>query len=174
MAKTGDAVSLTALAGAHSGVLLTTQAMACGWPQRRLNRRPVSDGWTRIRTGAWLEPGRELNEMALLHADQVGRPHLVVSHTAAAVLHDVETRTQRVEFTAPRGVSTTVHGGVLHKMRLGPEETTTVGGLRTTTVVRTMADLLRAGPRDDALVAVESAVSGRPSRYGAGGGVGSR
>ncbi|WP_063735533.1 type IV toxin-antitoxin system AbiEi family antitoxin domain-containing protein [Streptomyces sp. RTd22] len=168
MAKTGDAVSLTALASAHGGVLLTAQAMARGWPQRRLNRHLVSDGWTRIRTGAWLEPGRVLDEMVLLHANQVGRPHLVVSHTAAAVLHDVETRTQRVEFTAPRGVSTTVHGGVLHKMRLGPEETTMVGGLRTTTVVRTMADLLRAGPRDDALVAVESAVSRRPSRYGGG------
>ncbi len=168
MAETGDAVPLTELARAHGGVLLTAQAMACGWPQRRLNRRLVSDGWTRIRTGAWLEPGRVLDEMVLLHANQAGRPQLVVSHTAAAVLHDIETRTQRVEFTAPRGVSATVHGGVLHKMRLGEEETTTVDGLRATTVVRTMADPLRAGPRDDALVAVESAVSRRPSRYGGG------
>ncbi|MEU7366368.1 type IV toxin-antitoxin system AbiEi family antitoxin domain-containing protein [Streptomyces hygroscopicus] len=170
MAKSGDAVLLTELARANGGVLLTAQAMACGWPQRRLNRRLVSEGWTRIRTGVWAEPGRELNEMVLLHANQVGRPHLVVSHTAASVLHDVETLTQRVEFTGPRGVSATVHGGVLHKMRLSEEEITTVGGLRTTTVVRTMADLLRAGPRDDALVAVESAVSWRPSRYGGGNG----
>ncbi|MDG4535854.1 hypothetical protein [Streptomyces sp. AV19] len=55
----------------------------------------------------------------------------------------------------------------MHRMDLGVGEIVAVEGIRVTTVVRTMADLLRAGPRDDALVAVESAVNWRPSQEAA-------
>ncbi|MEU5643187.1 hypothetical protein [Streptomyces milbemycinicus] len=165
MTGTGDTVSLSRLAAAQSGVVLTAQALSGGWKRGRLNRRFSNEGWTQVRPGAWVEPGRVVGPMVLLWANQLAHPRLVVSHTAAAVLHDIETRTQGVEFTGPPGARTEVHGGMLHRLRLGADEVTTVGGLRVTTVVRTMADLLRAGPRDNALVAVESAVSRRPSRY---------
>ncbi|MDT0548598.1 hypothetical protein [Streptomyces lonegramiae] len=106
-----------------------------------------------------------MDVVTLLWANQLAHPQLVVSHTAAAVLHDIETCMERVEFTGPRSRRPTLHGGVLHRLPLGADEITTVaGGLRVTTVARTMADLLRAGPRDWALVAVESAVSRRPRR----------
>ncbi|WP_211833872.1 hypothetical protein [Streptomyces asiaticus] len=168
MTGTGDAVLLARLAAAQGGVVLTAQALAGGWKRGRLNRRFRAEGWTQLRAGVWVEPGRGVDPMALLWANQLAHARLVVSHTAAAVLHDIETRAPRVEFTGPPKGRTDVRGGVLHRLPLGADETTTLGGLRGTTVVRTMADLLRAGPRDDALVAVESAVSGRPSRYGGG------
>ncbi|MES4906290.1 MULTISPECIES: type IV toxin-antitoxin system AbiEi family antitoxin domain-containing protein [unclassified Streptomyces] len=164
MTRTGDAVSLTGLAGAQGGVVLTAQALVGGWDRRQLNRRLLSEGWTRIGRGVWAEPGQVVDGMTLLWANQLAHPQLVVSHTAAAVLHDIETRAERVEFIAPRGCTPTVHSGVLHQLSLGTDEITTVAGLRTTTVARTMADLLRAGERDEALVAVESAVSRRPGR----------
>ncbi|MDX3231256.1 type IV toxin-antitoxin system AbiEi family antitoxin domain-containing protein [Streptomyces sp. ME19-01-6] len=164
MTRTGDAVSLTGLAGAQGGVVMTAQALADGWDRRQLNRCLLREGWTRIGRGVWAEPGRAVDGMALLWANQLAHPQLVVSHTAAAVLHDIETRTERVEFIGPRGYTPTVRGGVLHQMPLRTGEITTVAGLRATTVARTMADLLRAGPRHEALVAVESAVSRRPSR----------
>ncbi|WP_229863962.1 hypothetical protein [Streptomyces djakartensis] len=44
------------------------------------------------------------------------------------------------------------------------------GGLRATTVDRTLADLLVSGPRDEALVAVESALTYRTVTVGGGGG----
>lgn len=164
MTRTGDAVSLTGLAGAQGGVVLTAQALAGGWDRRQLNRCLLGDGWTRIGRGIWAEPGRAVDGVTLLWANQLAHPHLVVSHTAAAVLHHIETCTERVELTEPRSCRPTVHGGVLHRLPLGADEITTVGGLTVTTVARTMADLLRAGPRDEALVAVESAVSRRPGR----------
>ncbi|MEU1787797.1 hypothetical protein ABZ553_18310 [Streptomyces sparsogenes] len=164
MTRTGELVSLTGLAGAQGGVVLTAQALAGGWDRRRLNRCLVGGGWTRIGRGVWVEPGRAVEAMALLWANQLAHPQLVVSHTAAAVLHDIETLAQRVEFIGPCGRRPTVRGGVLHRLPLSADEVTTVAGLRVTTVARTMADLLRAGERDEALVAVESAVSRRPGR----------
>ncbi|MDT0549498.1 type IV toxin-antitoxin system AbiEi family antitoxin domain-containing protein [Streptomyces lonegramiae] len=164
MTRTGEPVSLTGLAGAQGGVVLTAQALAGGWDRRQLNRCLLGDGWTRIGRGIWAEPGRAVDGVTLLWANQLAHPQLVVSHTAAAVLHDIETSAQCVEFIGPCGRRPTMHGGVLHRLPLGAEEITTLAGLRVTTVARTMADLLRAGPRDEALVAVESAVSRRPSR----------
>ncbi|MER6145325.1 hypothetical protein ABT174_35765 [Streptomyces sparsogenes] len=164
MTRTGGPVSLTGLAGAQGGVVLTAQALAGGWDRRQLNRCLVGGGWTRIGRGAWAEPGRAVDAVALLWANQLAHPQLVVSHTAAAVLHDIETLAQRVEFIGACGRRPTIHGGVLHRLPLHADEVTTVAGLRATTVARTMADLLRAGERDEALVAVESAVSRRPGR----------
>ncbi|MGW7052532.1 endonuclease domain-containing protein [Streptomyces sp. NPDC054887] len=71
-----------------------------------------------------------------------------------------------------RGLDFTVHaakasGVVLPQARVHrewlPEEATAyVAGIRVTTVSRTLADLLRSSPRDEALITVESAVSIRP------------
>jgi hypothetical protein len=40
------------------GVLITSRALAAGWSRASLSRRLGSEGWTRIRGGAWAEPGR--------------------------------------------------------------------------------------------------------------------
>ncbi|WP_242645445.1 hypothetical protein [Streptomyces triculaminicus] len=87
---TGDTTSLRALADAQGGVVLTAQALAGGWTRGRLGLFLASDGWARIRGGAWLAPGREAGPEELLWAHQLLRPEFVVSHWSAAALHGVE------------------------------------------------------------------------------------
>ncbi|MFI9205769.1 hypothetical protein [Streptomyces sp. NPDC053048] len=174
---TGDGTSLRALADAQGGVVLTAQALAGGWTRGRLSRFLAAEGWTRVRPGVWLVPGREVGPAELLWTHQLLRPELVASHWSAALLHGVEIRpVDRVEFTRAGGGAVAgagaVTGATLHRLPLEPGEVTRVAGLRATTIARTMADLLRAGPRDDVLVAVDSALSWRHG--GAAGARGSR
>ncbi|MEU7107492.1 hypothetical protein ABZ951_20890 [Streptomyces sp. NPDC046215] len=159
------------MARAQGGVVLAAQVPgALGWSRRKAHRHFTQGGWTLLWKGVWLEPGRAVDGQALVWAHQLAGPQLVVSHWAAAAVHGVEVLSERVDFTCPRkGRADVKGGGVLHRLPLGDREVTTVGGLRVTAVPRTMADLLRAGPREEALVAVESAVSWRPVR-----GVGAR
>ncbi|MFI9238891.1 hypothetical protein [Streptomyces sp. NPDC053079] len=164
---TGDETSLRARADAQGGVVLTAQALAEGWTRGRLSRFLTAGGWTRVRPGAWLVPGREAGWAELLWTHQLLRPELVVSHWSAAMLHGVETGPpgERPDFICPGPAA--LKGAALHRLPLAPGDVTVVAGLRATTVARTMADLLRTGPRDEALVAVDSALSWRHGR-GAG------
>ena len=161
---TGDLKSLAALAAEQGGVLLTGQAVGRGWSQRALNRCLGRDGWRLIHAGAWAEPGREVDGVLRMWAIQLRHPQLVASHRAAAALHDVEVLVDRMEFIGPVGGRSAVHGGTVHRLPLAEAEVEAVAGLRVTTVPRTLADLLRGAPRDEALAAVESAVSRRRSR----------
>ncbi|MFF4524339.1 hypothetical protein [Streptomyces bluensis] len=156
------------------GVLLTSRALDAGWSQRSLNRALRKDGWTQVRAGVWVEPGREVDWRTRLWVVQVLKPELVVSHRAAAALWRIETLSPArgaargaalgvpLEFTDPRLGTRREGGGVrVHRIPLAAHEVVERGGLRVTAVNRTLADLLRAGPRDEALVAVDSALSRR-------------
>lgn len=67
-----------------------------------------------------------------------------------------------LEFIDPERVMRRQGEGVLvHRMALEADDAVRRGGLRVTDVARTLADLLRDGPRDEALVAVESALTWR-------------
>jgi very-short-patch-repair endonuclease len=103
-----------------------------------------------------------------LRAVQFLRPGLVVSHRSAAELWEIETLNPAapaqgtLEFTAPeRAVRHQGEGMLVHRMALGVRDLDRRDGLRVTGVDRTLGDLLRAGPRDAALVAVESALTWR-------------
>ncbi|WBB63980.1 hypothetical protein O7599_16315 [Streptomyces sp. WMMC500] len=102
-----------------------------------------------------------------LRVAQAGRPGLVVSHSAAAHLHGIEVLDVRPEFTHVRGRGRMPGGCVVHRTAVSGEEIVTVAGLRVTSAVRTLVDLLRTAERDAALVAVESALTRRP--WGPGG-----
>ncbi|MEU5128199.1 hypothetical protein [Streptomyces mobaraensis] len=147
---------VAALAEVQGGVVALSQAERLGWSRCGLRRRLRKEGWQTVRPGAFAAPGRPAGLVAHLWAQQLARPELVVSHWAAALVHGVERRVERPEFTGPTG------GRGVHRLPLRPDEVTLSAGLAVTTLPRTLADLLRAGPRDDALVAVESAVSRRP------------
>lgn len=145
---------------ARDGVLLTAWARDAGWPPRLLNRRLRSEGWHKINKGAWAAPGQAVDARARLLAAQLPQPIRVVSHRSAAMLHSIELLRQELELTAPR----TIHRPAafrVHHLPLQSRDVVQVQGLRATTVVRTLGDLLRAGPRDEALVAVDSALTWR-------------
>jgi very-short-patch-repair endonuclease len=153
----------------RGGVLLTSAALEAGWAERTLARRLRSEGWVRLQAGAWGEPGRRPDLSIRLRAVQLLKPGLVVSHRSAAVLWRIEMLSPvrggipDLDFTDP-GLTTRREGTRVrvHRMPLAAREITVRWGLRVTHVNRTVADLLRAaGPRDDALVAVESALTRR-------------
>lgn len=145
------------------GVLLTRWAKDAGWPRSTLARSLAAEGWTRIPGGGWAEPGRALDLTLRVWAGQLTMPGLVASHRSAARLWSIEVLREELEFTDPRGVGRKT-GARVHWLPLPPAEITVVGDLRVTTVARTLADLLRRGPREDAVVALDSALSSR--RYG--------
>jgi very-short-patch-repair endonuclease len=89
-----------------------------------------------------------------------------VSHQSAAALWRIETLASgadaRLEFIDPvRSARPEGKGVHAHRIALATDDVVDVQGLRVTGPVRTVADLLRAGPRDNALVALESALSYR-------------
>ncbi|MGW6062669.1 hypothetical protein [Streptomyces sp. NPDC055189] len=142
------------------GVLLTRWAMAAGWPRSKLFRRLTGEGWTRLGGGVWAEPGRTVDLPLRLRAGQLAMPGLVASHTSAASLWAIEVLWAEPEFTDPDRSRRRV-GARMHWSALSPRDVTVTRGLRVTTVARTLADLLRGGPRDEALVAVDSALTWR-------------
>lgn len=150
----------------EGGVLLTSRAREAGWARRSLLRVLGREGWTRVQAGAWIEPGRDADFATRLRAVQLLRPRLVVSHRSATALWRIEMLTQKgegaLEFIDPDLTLRSGGTGVLvHRMPLDEGDMVRREGLRVTNAGRTLADLLRAGPRDEALVAVESALTWR-------------
>ncbi|GAA1513857.1 hypothetical protein GCM10009730_18760 [Streptomyces albidochromogenes] len=169
---TGDMAALAALAHRQGGVLLTRQAVRLGWPPSRLRRALRGHGWTQVRRGCWAEPGAVVDRMVWLRAILLAHPRWAASHRTAAWLHEIElpwtTADDQargwLEFTAPAETSAVpLPRARVHRSLLPEASTTYVSGVRVTKVTRTLADLLRSSPREEALVAVESAVSIRPS-----------
>lgn len=149
------------------GILLTSRALEAGWPRRSLTRKLREQGWIRLHAGAWAEPGSSPELITRLRAVQLIRPRLIVSHRSAATLWGIETLGGNagapLEFIDP---GRTLHGGEkgvrVRRMPVEPSEVARIRhGLRLTDVRRTLTDLLRTGPRDDAIVAVESALGCR-------------
>ncbi|MGW7237156.1 hypothetical protein [Streptomyces sp. NPDC054804] len=120
-----------------------------------------------MRSGAWAEPGTRIDQLVQLKATQLLNPKLVVSHRSAARLWQIETldthRQGGLEFTDPELSfrQQCIAGVRVHRIPLTEDEVVERWGLRVTEVPRIVADLLRAGPRDDAIVAVESALGYR-------------
>ncbi|MGX1880966.1 type IV toxin-antitoxin system AbiEi family antitoxin domain-containing protein [Streptomyces sp. NPDC055287] len=165
----GEQVSLTALARRQHGVLLTRQATDIGWTPSRVNRLLRRDGWTQVRRGSWAEPGLVVDRMVRLRAIQLAHPRLVASHRTAARLHEIElpwtgaAEERELEFTTSANTSIALPPQArVHRASLPEGATAYVSGIRVTAVTRTLADLLRSSPREEALIAVESAVSIRP------------
>ncbi|GJF23374.1 hypothetical protein [Streptomyces sp. HO565] len=152
---------------AEHGVLLTSRALDAGWARATLFRRLRADGWVQVRRGAWTESETVRDPDARVKATQLLHPRLVASHRTAARLQQIETLGtggRRLQFTDPALTSRPRPADIrVHRVPLAPTDVEVVGRrrLRTTTVPRTLGDLLRTGPRDDALVAVESALTRR-------------
>ncbi|WP_243766523.1 hypothetical protein [Streptomyces sp. GC420] len=128
-------------------------------------RRLKQLGWTHVRHGAWAEPGREVDLALRVRAEQLIHPQLVASHFTAARLHGIEVLQDpphELESTGPPADRIRLPEGKLHRAPLPTGQIRSAGAIRVTTVSRTLADLLRSATRDQALVAVDSALSVRP------------
>lgn len=131
---------------ADGGVLLTSRAVEAGWPRRSLTRALRAEGWTRLRQGAWAEPGRDPDLLAHLRAVLLREPRLIVSHGSAAALWRIEMlwggHKRPLEFIDPQLTVRGVSDGVrVHRMPLSRRDVVERQGLRLTTPTRTLADL---------------------------------
>ncbi|OIJ87703.1 hypothetical protein BIV25_37690 [Streptomyces sp. MUSC 14] len=154
---------------ADRGVLLTSRAVEAGWPRRGLTRALRAKGWTQLRRGAWAEPGRDPDLLTRLRAVLFREPRLIVSHGSAAALWRIEllggsrgSRKAPLEFIDPELTLRRMSNGVrVHRLLLDPADVVERQGLRLTNPTRTVTDLLRRGPRNEAVVAVDSALTYR-------------
>ncbi|MFF4244249.1 hypothetical protein ACFYY2_07215 [Streptomyces sp. NPDC001822] len=149
---------------ASGGILLVSEAVAAGWPPRLLNRRLHGGGWQRVHQGAWAAPGRLVDWLTRAWVAQKLQPHLVCSHRTAAALHLVELLGRpcpEAQFTDPRPGVYRRPGVRVHHAAVGPSDRTVRRGLCTTTPARTVGDLMRCLPRDEAVLAADSALSAR-------------
>lgn len=157
---------------APGGVLFTAKAREAGWPEQLLHRRLRTAGWQPIHLGAWTAPGRLVDWLTHAWVVQSLQPHLVCSHRTAAALHLVEildtsrTRTRHAtEFTDPRpGPHRRRPGTRVHRLPLTAADRTVRRGLTTTSAVRTVGDLIRCLPRNEAVAAADSALATRTVR----------
>ncbi|MGW0783474.1 endonuclease domain-containing protein [Streptomyces sp. NPDC002913] len=149
---------------AQRGILLTRDAVAAGVAPRRLTRSLNAQGWQRVVPGSWASPGMELTPQLKARAVQMLHPGLTLSHRAAASVHLIELLREVIEFTDPDSPTGRRHGFRVHRAALPRGEICTRHGLRATTPLRTLRDLLLSGPRDEALVAVDSALGVRTVR----------
>ncbi|MEU7164164.1 hypothetical protein AB0A70_05900 [Streptomyces morookaense] len=154
------------LAASQGGILLTSQAVACG-----LLRSGAADilrraGWVQLLFGVWVQPGRNVDLRLRLLAVQLKQPHWIASHSAAAALHRIDmVRPSSVGLTVSRrGARTRVRGVTLHPAPLADDEVTVVARVRATTILRTTCDLMCTLPLHEAVIAADSVLARRRLR----------
>lgn len=77
-----------AAAARQRGVFTASQARDEGWTQRQITRRLRAGAWLRVAGRGLVARGRQRDGTAVAWAIHLTFPHAVVSHAAAAVLHD--------------------------------------------------------------------------------------
>ncbi|WP_024796624.1 hypothetical protein [Tomitella biformata] len=152
----------------HERPLPRVQALAHGYTDGDLRRMQSRDGWTRLRRGHYLSP--ELEERLTAHSRhrllvEATVPRLardaVVSHQSAAVLHGVtvwQTPLNRVHVTrSDVSAGRRTNRSHLHVAPIPPGETVRIGNIQAVSLARTIADLARTLPFEQAVVAGDHA-----------------
>ena len=156
-----DHDALYRIAEQQSGCFTTQQAYEAGFSSPLLAHHVHQGQFLRLRQGVYRlarfpeTPAADLF-VALL---ELG-PQAVVSHESALALYDLsDVLPGTIHVTVPRTSSRRHSGLRLHTGHLYPDEVTQRAGLRITTVVRTLADLI-AGHRQEELIrqAIQEAI----------------
>lgn len=165
-------MDLPPLAG--NGPLLRPALLAAGVTDEEVRRLRRSRELATIAPGAYVaSTDPRLRDPTAVHAllvaaslDRIA-PDAVVSHESAAVLHGLplwRPPPAPVHVTRPRrtsgGRTARLH---VHTAPLRPEEITVVGGVRVTSVARTVVDLARTLPFEQAVVVADGALRRRPA-----------
>jgi hypothetical protein len=151
-------------------LVLRRDALLAGRSDDELARLIRSQGWTRLRRGAYLDgqlpPSASVRHALLVAATlaDLRRP-AVVSHQSAAVLQGMPVwgaRLDRVHITRRPPASSQTTGPLrCHVARLRDDELTEVGGVVVTDPARTALDLARSLPFEPAVVVVDAALNER-------------
>jgi very-short-patch-repair endonuclease len=96
-----------------------------------------------------------------LRALQLQHPALVASHRSAAALHRIELTTYAVEVTDPALSLSRLLDYTVYRLPLPEADIVTIDGIRVTTALRTLTDLQRALPLDEAVMATDCALHRR-------------
>ena len=149
------------------GLNLRSQLLADGLTEAELRALQRRGLLAPVRPGAYVH-GPEPDDEAARHLLAVGAAlpclgaRTVVSHTSAAVVHRLplwRVGLDRVRATRDRASgarrSAVVH---LHAAALHPDEVSVVDGMPVTTVARTLTDLARLLPFEEALVPADAAL----------------
>ncbi|WP_431957129.1 hypothetical protein [Nocardia lijiangensis] len=139
--------------------------MAAGFTDRELH----GPQWRRVRRGAYVRAeqieGLRLEERHLVLTRAVAEcvsPEAVVSHVSASVAHGLthwNVPFSQVHLTRNRSTGgRTARRVVMHSTRTEPDEVVRVGGLRVTSAARTVVDLARTVPFEQAVVVGDSAL----------------
>lgn len=148
------------LAASQGGLLLTSQAIACGLRSRGAADILRRARWTQLPLGVWAQPGRVVDLRLRLLAVQMKHPDWIASHGSAAALHRIEmVRPCSVELTVPRRRHQSRDGVTLHALPLADHEVTVASGVHVTTVLRTTCDLMCTLPLHEAVIAADSVLA---------------
>ncbi len=157
-----------------SGVHLRPALLAAGRSDDELQRLRRTGEIVSVRRGAYVgaadadsRPGGPPREVVRhLHAVRAAAAQLgdgaVISHTSAALMHGLPlwaTPLDRVHATRDRrSGSRHTRDLHLHAAALGPDEVVSVGGIPVTCIARTLLDVARSLPFEQALVPVDAAL----------------
>ena len=142
---TQEELSVLQVAALQHGVFTRSQWAAHGLPARTLARRVVEGRFTALGEGAFLVSGVPRTTRTELAAATLVVPHSVVSHEAAAELHDLPLvpRGTGVVMTPHRNANSSKLARVRRTTHLPDADRTVVDCLPATTLARTVLDLSR-------------------------------
>ncbi len=151
---------------------LRPHLLDAGFTDAELLRLRRAGAVTTVRPGAYVSGDDErLREPATRHALLIGStlprlaPGAVVSHVSAAVLHGLplwKVPLARVHVTRDARAGGRVSGGLhVHVAPLESADVTSVAGVAVTSVARTIVDLARAVPFEQAVVIADGALAAR-------------
>jgi predicted transcriptional regulator of viral defense system len=134
----------------QSGYFTTRQALEAGFSSPLLAHHVHQGQFLRVRQGVYrLARFPETPQADLFVALLELGPQAAISHESALALYDLsDVLPGAIHVTVPRTSSRRHSGLHLHTSHLDPDEVTQRAGLRVTTVVRTLADLI-AGHRQE-------------------------
>ncbi|MDQ1713974.1 MAG: hypothetical protein QOE45_3424 [Frankiaceae bacterium] len=141
-------------ADAHDGVVTVAAAARLGYDWSRLRAVLRDEGWVRLAPSAYARPDRAGDLTARVRAEQLRHP-VVASHRTAAALYGGDVLAAGFDFTAAGTGRYDVPDGLLYRWTLAPDDVLTANGIRLTSPARTATDLLRALPRDEAVIGVD-------------------
>jgi predicted transcriptional regulator of viral defense system len=131
----------------QSGYFSAAQAHEAGFSWERLTNSVKSGKFLRVAAGVYrlAQFPRHPHE-DLFYTWLATGPGSVISHESALAYYDLsDALPSQVHIIVPRTASRRRENIRLHTNRLSPEDVTTRGGLRVTTVARTIADVASSG-----------------------------